>query len=231
MVNAPKAPPAPQALIFDLDGTLVDTAPDLLAQLERVMTARGVNIPSMDLRTFIGGGALNLIQLGFDAVGKELTDDLLAEIEQDFLEGYMENCTKLSKPYPDVVSVLERIENAKIPMSVCTNKRQAPAEKVLAGLHLTKFFQHITGRRDDFPAKPEVGALDDIAEAMQCTAPEMIMVGDSKTDIDFAHNCGMKVIAVSFGYSNEPIETLGADILIHHWSELPSALEKLSLFV
>jgi phosphoglycolate phosphatase len=224
MVNGQKA------LIFDLDGTLVDTAPDLLEQLARVMRARDIDVPFMD-SSLIGEGALHLIQRGFEAKGIECTQELLAEIEVDFLAGYDKNCTKHSKPYPDAVAILERIARAKIPMSVCTNKRQASAEKVLEGLNLTRFFQHITGRRDGFPAKPDTGALDDIAKAMELQPHEMVMVGDSKTDIDFAHNCGMKVIAVSFGYSSRPIETLGADYLIPHWCALPSALEKLSLKV
>ena len=218
-----------KVLIFDLDGTLVDTAPDLLAQLQRVMTARGADIPHENLRDFIGGGAINLIQRGFEAKGIEISDTLLAEIEADFLEGYLENCTKLSKPYPDVVSVLEMLSKANVPMSVCTNKRQFPAEKVLEGFKLTRFFKHIRGRRDGMPAKPEKETLDTITRAMNATSRQMIMIGDSKTDIDFAHNCGIPVIAVRFGYSLEPIEELGADILIDHWRELPLALEKLSL--
>ena len=233
MVNAKKA------VIFDLDGTLVDTAPDLIAELKRVMAARGIKMPNNeaggdsggDMRNLIGGGALNLIRAGFASIGQELSGAALAELEKDFLQGYMQNCTKHSKPYPNSVSVLERLFSARVPLSVCTNKRQEVAEKVLHELNLTRFFRHIAGRRDDVAHKPEVAMLDEICAALNLSAEQCVMVGDSKTDIDFARNCGMPVIAVSFGYSAEPIETLGADILIDNWSELPAALEKLSLSV
>lgn len=220
MINPPKA------LIFDLDGTLVDTAPDLIEQLQIVMTKRGVDIPEVNLRNFIGGGARPLIEKGFEEIGVKLNDELMTEIETDFLEGYEKNCTKNSAPFPFVIETLKQFANDKIPMVVCTNKRQQPAEKVLTGLGLAHFFTHIKGRMDGFPAKPEAATLEDISKKLSLKAEEMVMIGDSKTDIDFAHNCGMKVVAVSFGYSFEPIENLGADILIDSWKELPAALDR-----
>jgi len=155
-------------------------------------------------------------------------DPMLKRIQEDFLQLYWENCTKESKPFPHARATLEHLAAAGVPMAVCTNKGQEFAEKILRELSLDHFFATIFGRKTDCPVKPQMEALDTILAATQSRADKMIMVGDSLTDIQFARATGMKMLAVSFGYSSEPIQTLGADRVIDHWQEALGALEHLA---
>lgn len=222
--------PAPfDAVVFDLDGTLVDTAPDLRAHVNDVL--RELGRPGLDLdsvRTMVGDGARTLLRRGLEASGgiPEAVD--LDALYRRFLQGYTADPVRDSAVHDGVVAVLDGLLAAGVRLGVCTNKPQAPTDRLLSALGLERFFRAIVGG-DILPVrKPDPGHLAAVLERLGALPSRAAMVGDSAHDVGAARALGLPCILVSFGYTAVPAHALGGDRLIDHFAELPAALQSLA---
>jgi len=213
------------SLVFDLDGTLVDTAPDLCHALNHVLDRIGKPaMPLSVMRNLVGHGARTMINDALEQYGVHPNGAEMAEHVQTFLAYYTEHIADESRPFPGVVDALERFQDQGVKLGVCTNKREALSVQLLNTLDLTRFFPAILGA-DSVPAnKPDPGHLlatiDTLGgDPMRCT-----FVGDSPTDVATAKAAKVPIVAVRFGYTKIKPEELGADHLIDHYDELDGAV-------
>lgn len=214
---------------FDLDGTLVDTAPDLVATLNVLLgQERVAPLPLVRARDMIGQGARALIAKGFAAAGQLLDPAALDGLFERFIAHYRAHIADESLPFPGVVDALEALQSAGAILSVCTNKRTDLSVALLKALKLERFFKSVVGA-DAAPApKPDPSHLVTAIESARGDAKRAIMVGDSGSDAGAAKAAGVPLILVTFGYTEIPVADLGADILIDAFDRLPEACVKLT---
>ena len=216
------------ALIFDLDGTLVDTAPDLLEATNAVLKAQGrVPVDPTTLRHMVGFGARSLITQAFAATGAPASDADLPRLVADFLTHYRANIASHSKPFPHVRETLAALQAKETRMGVLTNKPQELTDLLLPALKLDRYFDSIFGAGARPYTKPDPRLFDDVRAALG--GGPAIMVGDSVTDVKTARAAKAPVILVSYGYTPEPAATLGADAVTDDFAEIPSLARKLGL--
>ena len=215
-------------LVFDLDGTLVDTAPDLIRTLNHIMDMAGcAPQPVEDMLPFISFGARRMIVEGLAAAQSPCKDDEVDRLLGIFLEHYAENVAVESQPFPGVIGILESARSAGAKLAVCTNKREDLSNKLLAELDMNRLFHAVAGR-DTFPVcKPDPAHLTGAVRMAGGTDRRIVMVGDSATDVNTAKAAGVPSIAVSFGYTDIPAHELGADAVIDDYAAFPHALEGL----
>jgi phosphoglycolate phosphatase len=216
--------PAPIA-VFDLDGTLADTAPDLVATLNVILGREGLPALALDeARNMIGHGARVMIERGIEAAGREITPDRLDELYRQFLVHYADHLCVETHLFPGVVAALDDLEEMGFLLAVCTNKVEAHSIALLRALGIADRFAAICGR-DTFPyIKPDPRHLTLTIRQAGGTPSEAVMIGDSRTDIVTAQAAGIPVVAVTFGYTDIPLRGLGPDALIEHFDELPKAV-------
>ncbi len=208
-------------VVFDLDGTLVDTAPDLMAGLNHVLAVEGIEPVHYDDMTFlVGQGARAMIERGFKLRGRPLPEARLGELLDLFIRHYLDGMPGESLPYAGVVQSLEALKREGFRLAVCTNKLESLALPLLAGLKLDGYFDAIAGG-DTFPVrKPDAGHILRTIERAGGKPAASIMIGDSVNDILAAQNAGIPSVAVPFGYSDVPVETLKPTRIIGHFDEL-----------
>lgn len=217
------------ALVFDLDGTLVETAPDLEAALNHTLAAHGYpTVPSADVRPMIGDGALAMLRRGLAASDIELDDDAMRPLYDHYLAFYLDNVANESEPFPGLLAQLDAARAAGFKLGVCTNKAIGFTEKLLDELDLTKYFDAILGGDSLAVRKPDPEHLLATLRRMDCAPDRAVMLGDSNNDVQAARNAGVKVVLVSFGYTAIPVAELDRDVLIDHFDELPAALATLA---
>ncbi len=207
-------------LVFDLDGTLVDTAPDLIRTLNHVLGESGIPAaPEDKMRPLISYGARRMLVEGLALVEQQLSEQHLDDLFEKFLDHYGNNVAVESAPYPSIVEVLETALKAGAKLGVCTNKREDLTRTLLRELGLHDHFMAILGRDTLDVYKPDPRHLTETIARSGGHPDRAVMVGDSATDVATAKAAGIPVIAVSFGYSEIPAHELGADIVIDHYSE------------
>lgn len=218
----------PPIAVFDLDGTLAETAGDLIGTLNVLLAREGLaELPVAEARDLIGAGAKALIRRGFDAAGKELTPGRHEELFLDFLDHYGAHLCEQSHLYPGLVEALDRLEADGFRLAVCTNKVEPHAVRLLDLLGIGGRFAAICGR-ETFPFfKPDPRHITHTIERAGGDPARAVMVGDSRADIDAAKAAGIPVVGVTFGYTDTPVDELGADRVISHYSELAGAVEAL----
>lgn len=211
-------------IAFDLDGTLVDTAPDLIATLNHILAEDGlVPLPFETGRSLIGHGARRLLEKGFHAQGQAVEEQRLDQLLARFIEHYSQHSADLSRPFPGVVEALTSLKAAGARLCVCTNKLTRLSVPILDSLGLAPFFDSIIGA-DLAPApKPDPRHLVLAVETAGGQIDRAIMVGDASPDAGTARAAGAHLILVSFGYTEIPVADLGPDRLIDHYDQLPSA--------
>lgn len=219
---------APPIAVFDLDGTLADTAGDLVGTLNVILDQEGLApLPVEQARDMIGAGARALIERGFEAAGKELVPGHLDNLYNQFMVHYGANIRVRTELFPGVSEALDRLEAAGFLLAVCTNKVEEHSVKLLDALGIGHRFAANCGR-DTFPYfKPDPRHLTLTIERAGGDPSRAVMVGDSRTDIVTAQNAGIPVVAVPFGYTDVPVESLKPDIVIDHFDELYGAVERL----
>lgn len=217
---------APTTLVFDLDGTLADTAADLVATLNAILQREGLApLPLAQARDMIGAGAKALIQRGFQAAGRPLGPERLDHLFDDFLEHYREHLVEQTVLYDGVEAALDRLEAEGFRFAVCTNKVEEHSVRLLEALGVSGRFAAICGRDSFAFFKPDPRHLTATVEKAGGDPARAIMVGDSRTDIDTARAAGLPVIAVTFGHTDAPVATMGPDRLIDHFDELYEAVK------
>lgn len=218
----------PSVIVFDLDGTLVDTAPDIAQTMNVLLARRGRRQLALEeVRRFVGQGARVLLDRGMTASGAPAEDDELETMFQEFLTHYGANIADHSAPFPSVVAVLEAYRSAGIPMAVCTNKHEGLSRLLLDKLGLANFFAAVVGGDTLEVRKPDPRHLLETISRAGATADRAIMVGDSATDVDTARAANIPVVGVSFGYTEIPMAEIGPDRLIDHFDELSTAVAAL----
>ncbi len=224
----PSTGPKRRCAVFDLDGTLVDSLPDLAIALNKLLAEEGRRALAPDeVRVMVGDGALRLVERGFAATG-ESCGDAAAEMTRRFLDHYEGNAAEHTRPFAGTVEALRELRAAGWRLGVCTNKPQGPTVEILAELGLAQFFDAVVGG-DSLPfKKPDPRHVLATLEAMGAAPGQAIFVGDSPNDVAAGRAAGLPVVIVSFGYSRIPVAELGADLLINGFPELPAALEKLA---
>jgi phosphoglycolate phosphatase len=209
-----------KALIFDLDGTLVDTAPDLLLATNHALSL--INRPaisSVQLRAFVGHGAMDLIKRGIAASGGGVDDDEVKRLHKAFLEYYAENISRDSTVFPGLIPLLDQCKANGIVMGVCTNKVESLSNKLLGEIGLAKYFGAVVGG-DTLPImKPNPAPYVEVARRLGIDVKHTAMFGDSETDIRTAQNAGVPVVAVSFGYTAQHVSQFNPTHVIDHYDE------------
>ncbi|TPE63765.1 HAD-IA family hydrolase [Sandaracinobacter neustonicus] len=209
-------------IVFDLDGTLVDSADDLTASLNHALGVLGRRaIDPAGVRAMVGHGARKLLERGLAATG-EVSPDLVEAGVQPFLDYYGANIAVHSRPFDGVEQALSGLEAQGLRLAICTNKPVALAEQLVEALGWQGRFRALLGADSRPYRKPDPRHLTDTLAA--AGGQRAIFVGDSRTDADTALAALVPLVLVSFGYSTEPVATLGADQLIHHFNELEPAI-------
>jgi phosphoglycolate phosphatase len=220
---------AAPTLVFDLDGTLVDTAPDLIDALNFVLEREGLPaVPLQAARTMIGAGARKLIERGLELEGREASTVDINRMTADFIEYYAAHIADGSRPFDGLEIALDELSARGFRFAVCTNKLEWLSKRLLDELGLSTRFAAICGADTFGVAKPDPAILQQTVLRAAGKMSSTIMVGDAGTDIGVARRAGVPVIGVSFGYTDVPIAELKPDRLIHHMLDLPSAVESLA---
>jgi len=218
----------PAAVIFDLDGTLVDTAPDLAAALNRVLGREGrAPVASSHVRHMVGHGARHLLVEGMKATGTPATEADLKRLVPVFLSFYNDHIADESVPFPGMVEALSVLRNDGVRLGVCTNKAERLSRRLLRSLNLDGLFDVVVGGDTLAVRKPHPGHILETLTRLDVGPTDAVMVGDSINDVAAARAARVPVVAVSFGYSDRPVIDLGADLIIEHFSALHPALRTL----
>jgi phosphoglycolate phosphatase len=213
---------------FDLDGTLVETAPDLIGTLNWLLDQEGLPaLPMDEARPLIGRGARWMIERGFQAAGVHLPPPRSQQLFDRFIHHYLDRIADESRPFPGCEAALDALAAAGAKLAVCTNKRTDLSIALLEKLDLAHRFEAIIGA-DMAPAiKPDGRHLQVTVDAVGGDIGRTIMVGDAATDAGAARNAGAHLILVSFGYTEIPAAELQPDELIHSFDALPEACLRL----
>lgn len=216
------------AFIFDLDGTLVDTAPDLLDALNQLMMRvdrRLIN--AEELRHLVGRGARILIQRAFEITGDPVDPSRLDGLFDEYFSLYEVCVAEKSRPYPGVIETLTALKAKGAKMAVLTNKPHALAEAILPAMGLAEFFPVVYGSGKRPYSKPDARLVPEVLADIGADKAQAVMVGDSITDVETAHNGGIPAIILPYGYTPDPVETLGADALVAGFADVPAAAARL----
>jgi phosphoglycolate phosphatase len=217
-----------RTLVFDLDGTLAETAPDLMAALNFVLVGEGVApVPIEAARRLLGAGGRVLIKRGFALAGRTLDAPTLEALFAAFITHYNAHIADRSYLFPGVVAVLDRCDAAGWPVAVCTNKLEHSSKLLLGKLGVSDRFAFICGQDTFGVGKPDPKPLIETIRAAGGDLTRAVMIGDSRTDIDTARAAGVPVVAVDFGYTDVPVAELGPDRVISHFDALYAAIESL----
>jgi phosphoglycolate phosphatase len=215
-------------IAFDLDGTLVDTAPDLIATLNDLLVDNGIPAVAYDeARTMIGAGVKALIKRALTAQHVQASDKDIDALFETYVERYAARIAELSRPFPGLDEALDRLAAEGYRFTVCTNKLEWLSTRLLDALSLTSRFDAICGQGTFDVMKPHPDMFRRTILQAGGDPARAIMVGDSGTDINTARAANVPVIAVDFGYTDVPVSRLGPDRIISHFSDLPSAVREL----
>lgn len=213
-------------IVYDLDGTLADTAADLIGALNAVLVNEGLTpLPVDKAGSLLGAGGRALIERGFAASSRELSPPKLEALFGDFLAHYNAHIAEHTKLYPGVDAALEVLAAEGWVQAVCTNKMEGSARLLLQNLGVADRFAFVCGQDTFGVGKPDPKPLIGTIAAVGGSPAHAIMIGDSLTDIRTARAVGLPVIAVDFGYSDVPVSELGPDKTISDFKELRNACE------
>jgi phosphoglycolate phosphatase len=217
-------------LVFDLDGTLVDTAPDLIDTLNSTLTRHDLPPVRFDAaRPLIGGGARGMIERALAAEGRDCSTAGVDELYAAFVAHYAEHIADRSRPFPGVEPVLDRLDAAGYRLAVCTNKLEWLATRLLEAVGLSRHFAAICGQDTFGIQKPNPQMFRATVMRAGGEPRRGVMIGDSPTDVRTARAAAVPIVAVDFGYTDVPIASLGPDRVISSFAQLPAAISDLGL--
>jgi phosphoglycolate phosphatase len=220
---------SPRIVVFDLDGTLVDTAPDLINALNFVLDREGLPpVPLHAARNMIGQGARKLIERGLELEGRAASVADITRLTKDFIDYYAAHIADASRPFEGLESALDELSARGFRFAVCTNKLEWLSKLLLDQLGLSSRFAAICGADTFGVSKPDPVILRETVARAGGLITGAIMVGDAGPDIGVARRAGIPVIGVEFGYTEVPIADLKPDLLISHMRELPDAVARLA---
>jgi phosphoglycolate phosphatase len=215
-------------IVFDLDGTLVDTAPDLARALNETMDLEGLPRVKLDtVRQLVGEGARLLIERSAALAGVHFQSERLDELTEEFIAFYRADIARDSRPFPGVAEALDALAALGAKFAVCTNKRTDLSHMLLEAVGLGERFSAVVGADAVTERKPHPEHFRAAVTRAGGVVRRSVMVGDTAADVAAARGAGAPVAVVSFGYSDGGAETLGADVLLHRYSELAPACRRL----
>ena len=215
-------------IVFDLDGTLVDTAPDLIDTLNRILSHHGVPAVAFeDARAMIGAGVKPLLQRALASKGRQLASKAIEALFEEYLTLYAAHIADRSRPFPGLEAALDRLAADGCILAVCTNKLEWLSVLLLDRLGLSSRFAAICGQDTFAMRKPDPEMLRLTIVKAGGDVTHAVMVGDSMTDVATAQAARIPVVAVDFGYTEIPPAELGADRLISHFDALDAAIKGL----
>lgn len=219
-------PNLPDAVLFDLDGTLADSLPDLAGALNDLLQEQGWRQCSIDeVRLMVGGGVPKLIERALGVLGREIDEEQAAGLVSRFLELYTPRATRLTRLNPGATDLLRQLNDAGAGLGVCTNKPEAVTRRILDALGVLEMMGAIIGG-DTTPAKkPDPAPVLAGLERLGCAPARGLLIGDSPADAGAARAAGVPVILVSFGYTQTPVREIGADGIVDSFDEVPGMLK------
>lgn len=216
------------SVIFDLDGTIVNTAPDLVIAANRTLNAYDIDtVDEIVVKRFVGHGSKAMLRAAVKYLGYAVSERQLDEMAERFITFYREHIADESHPFPGLVEALRELRQRHALLGVCTNKRENLSLRLLQALDLLDHFGALVGADTLTVRKPDPAPLLETVARIGGRPARAVMIGDSETDAKTAKAAQIPFIAVSFGYRNCSVEELEADAVIDHFSELVPALEKL----
>jgi phosphoglycolate phosphatase len=215
-------------LLCDLDGTLVDSLPDLAAAIAELLDQEGrPGLTHEAVAAMVGDGVPKLIERALAATGGVPAKAALAALVARYMPIYEARMTELTRPYPGAIETLRALKASGWRLAVCTNKPEAPSRAIVAGLGFEGLFEAVSGG-DSLPVKkPDPGHLLGLLEVLGAAPGAAVMLGDSRNDVQAAQAAGLPAIAIAHGYGGTPAQELGADRVIESFDELPAALAAL----
>ena len=218
-----------RTIVFDLDGTLVDTAPDLINALNYILVREGMPpVPLHSARTMIGAGARRLLERGLELDGRAIELEDINRLTADFIDHYAAHIADASRPFEGLEAALDDLAARGCRFAVCTNKLEWLSKLLLDRLGLSARFSAICGADTFGISKPDPAILRQTVARAGGELSSTVMVGDAGPDIGVARRAGVPVIGVAFGYTEVPIADLNPDLLINHMNELPAAVASLT---
>jgi len=219
------------ALIFDLDGTLVDSAPDLLGATNAVLEAAGrAPMDTASLRHMVGFGARSLVTQAMAATGTPADDPDMDRLIAIFMDHYRLHLADFSRPFPGVEQTLKRLKADGARMGVLTNKPAELTGPLLDRLDLAGYFTAVYGAGRKSYTKPDPRIFHDVVEDLIGEEGGAgLMIGDSITDLSTARAASAPCILMSYGYTPVPARELGADMVLDDFTQLPEALTRLTV--
>ncbi|MEI8396014.1 MAG: phosphoglycolate phosphatase [Rhodospirillaceae bacterium] len=216
----------PPALVFDLDGTLIDSVGDIAGALGLLLTEFGRRrLSEAEVRGMVGDGATELVRRAFTATGPDLPAEAVKAAVVRYQDIYAEHPVSSDCLYPGVVETLTVLAEAGAVMGLCTNKPERITRTLLEALDLGRFFRAVLGA-DVLPErKPDPAPVLRVVEWLGVRPNQAVMVGDSRNDVLAGRAAGLKTVLVSYGYTRIPARELGADAVIDRFADLPRALE------
>ena len=219
---------ATPALVFDLDGTLVDTAPDLLGALNAALIGEGRRAVDLaDLRHLVGHGARAMLVEAMRMTGEAATPERLPGLFDAFIVHYRSHIAAESRPFPGVEATLETLFRDGARMGILTNKPEELTNLLIPALNLSRFFRAIHGAGRLEVVKPDARVFHHVLEEMGGVGSGSVMIGDSATDVATARAAGVPVIVLSYGYTPVPAGELGADRVTGDFSDVPRLVREL----
>jgi phosphoglycolate phosphatase len=215
----------PGAIVWDLDGTLVDSAPDLATALNTLLGERGYELqPLSRVRPMIGNGVPKLLQRGLQAAGRDHTPERVAALLPRFMQIYSRCATHRTRPYPFVRRVLAELDKLGVRQGVCTNKPEKASRQILDQLDLAKFFRSIVGGDTTAVKKPDPMPLHTCLDELGMKTGDSLLIGDSEVDVQTGIAAGIPVAVVNWGYARSSLAELDADFIITHLPDLTGQL-------
>lgn len=217
----------PEAVVFDLDGTLIDSAPDIANALNHAIEKRGLPAFSVEkVKEMIGGGVPKLVERALLAHGVSRIG--LMPVATDFLRFYRENLTTHTTLFEGARELLEQLHSEGRRLGLCTNKQHDLTVEILNQLDLARYFSAVIGERFGRPRKPDPAPLRGVLAALAVAKERAVMVGDSAADVGCAKAAGVASVVVSFGYSRFPAAQLGGDTVVDRLADLPASFKRLA---
>jgi phosphoglycolate phosphatase len=220
--------PRRDALAFDLDGTLIDSAPDIATALNRLMAELGrPDLDLLEVRRMIGDGAGTLVERALVARSVAHRPEEIGSYLHRFLAHYEADPIRLTRPYPGVPGTLAQLHADGFRLAICTNKPQRATDVILAALELSQYFGAVLGADAVENRKPHPDHLEAALTAIGATPEQAVMIGDSTNDVLPARALAMPSIVMAYGYGRAPLSALGADLILEDFAALPEALVRI----
>ncbi|WP_421999896.1 HAD-IA family hydrolase [Reyranella sp.] len=216
-------------VIYDLDGTLIDSARDMCVAVSRVLADHGLPaITADDARHFMGEGSKITMRRAFAKAGRTLDEDEASAVTREFVRYYEEDPVRFTTAFDGVTDVVARFDRLGLKQGVCTNKFEGPSRMILSHLRLMPPIADVAGA-DTFPVrKPDPGHVLMLIERLGGRPDRAVMIGDSVHDVGAAHAAGLPAVLVSWGYTATPARELGAEVVIDRFDALPEALQRIA---